>query len=210
MSPQPNPAALAQLQSLKDEIRSIAMVAGQCSIEGDPDGVAIKMAAAEAERCERWANQIATALDQHATKLLEPDKHQRVLGVIRSIIADLKYTPESKAEMLAALDQHAATLEQMTAERDAARQGLFSHLTGEHALAEPTYAQLRDQHAATVRALEEKLHELVVRWQTEERQAIQDAKLAGQGISYHTAHARRRAYGDCAIQLESLANEDKS
>lgn len=34
------------------------------------------------------------------------------------------------------------TIVSVTEERDAARMGLFSHLTGEHALAEPTYSDL--------------------------------------------------------------------
>jgi hypothetical protein len=44
-----------------------------------------------------------------------------------------------------------ATIARLTEERDAARMGLFSHLTGEHYLAEPTYAQQREA-LARVRA----------------------------------------------------------
>jgi hypothetical protein len=49
------------VEKLIEEMRTIAMVAGQCSVEGPQDDKAL-MAAAEAERCTRWADQLEAAL----------------------------------------------------------------------------------------------------------------------------------------------------
>lgn len=46
------------LSRIIEEMRTIAMVAGQCSIEGPENSMAL-MAAAEAERCGRWADDLA-------------------------------------------------------------------------------------------------------------------------------------------------------
>lgn len=43
---------------LIEEMRTIAMVAGQCSVEGPQDTKSL-MAAAEAKRCSRWADELA-------------------------------------------------------------------------------------------------------------------------------------------------------
>jgi hypothetical protein len=56
----PLPASAA-LQALIAEMRTIAMVAGQCSVEGPEDAKSL-MAAAEAERASRWADELATVL----------------------------------------------------------------------------------------------------------------------------------------------------
>jgi antirestriction protein ArdC len=48
----------AEQEQVAAEMRTIAMVAGQCSIEG-PDNVHASMAAAEAERLARWADRLS-------------------------------------------------------------------------------------------------------------------------------------------------------
>ncbi len=54
-----------QMQGLVAEMRVIASVAGQCSVEGPPDAKS-SMAAAEAERCSRWADALDASLTTHA------------------------------------------------------------------------------------------------------------------------------------------------
>lgn len=53
--------ATARLRELIDQMRTIAMVAGQCSVEGSR-GTLSAMAAAEAERASRWANELESLL----------------------------------------------------------------------------------------------------------------------------------------------------
>lgn len=45
------------MKRLVAEMRTIALVAGQCSVEGGV-GVESLMAAAEADRCSRWADEL--------------------------------------------------------------------------------------------------------------------------------------------------------
>lgn len=52
----------AALEKLEREIRVVAMVAGQCSVESPPD-VKASMAASEADRCSRWADDLAALLE---------------------------------------------------------------------------------------------------------------------------------------------------
>lgn len=47
-----------RLAALEREMRTIQMVAGQCAAEGNGDTKSL-MAAAESERCRRWADEIA-------------------------------------------------------------------------------------------------------------------------------------------------------
>lgn len=50
-----------EVERVIKEMRTIAMVAGQCSIEGPEDGKAL-MAAAESERCSRWADELSALI----------------------------------------------------------------------------------------------------------------------------------------------------
>lgn len=59
--PNQEPDAAASIRALLAEIRMIQMVAGQCSVEGPLNGEAA-MAAAEADRCGRWADQLEALL----------------------------------------------------------------------------------------------------------------------------------------------------
>ena len=52
---------VAQVRAVIEEMRTIARVAGQCSVEG-PEDVHALMAAAEAERAARWADELEAAL----------------------------------------------------------------------------------------------------------------------------------------------------
>lgn len=52
----------SQLQGLRDEMLVIARVAGQCSVEGPPSTKSL-MAAAEAARASKWADQLDQILD---------------------------------------------------------------------------------------------------------------------------------------------------
>lgn len=60
--PIPTPEALVA------EMRTIALVAGQCSVEGPDDAKAL-MAAAEAERASRWADSVEVLLLQRAQEI---------------------------------------------------------------------------------------------------------------------------------------------
>lgn len=51
----------ARLAAMVQEMRAVALAAGQCSMEG-PQDVKSLMAAAEAERCAKWADQLADLL----------------------------------------------------------------------------------------------------------------------------------------------------
>ena len=51
------------LISIVTEMRTIAMVASQCSVEGEPD-VRHAMAAAESGRCSEWAHRIETIVEK--------------------------------------------------------------------------------------------------------------------------------------------------
>ncbi len=55
------PTADGGLEALIEEMRVIARVAGQCSVEGPQDGAAL-MAAAEADRATRWADRLEALL----------------------------------------------------------------------------------------------------------------------------------------------------
>ena len=55
-----------QVRALIREMRTIQRVAGQCSIEGRQDSMAL-MAAAEAERAGRWADRLASLVDGGTT-----------------------------------------------------------------------------------------------------------------------------------------------
>ncbi len=79
------------LIALRDEMRSIGMAAGQCSVEGD-EGLASSMAAAEAERCLRWADALEA--------ILVPSQPSDSRGTSRATIPDetqffVGRTPES-------------------------------------------------------------------------------------------------------------------
>lgn len=58
---------LSRLEALEKEIRMIAIVAGQCSVEGPEDSKSL-MAAAEAERCSRWADALRSVLSLALTE----------------------------------------------------------------------------------------------------------------------------------------------
>ena len=49
---------LSQIEALIAEMRAVAVVAGQCSVEGEQD-VAALMAASEADRLHEWADRLA-------------------------------------------------------------------------------------------------------------------------------------------------------
>jgi hypothetical protein len=68
------------LLKLADEIRTIQVVAGQCSVEGEND-TAASMAAAEAERCRKWADQLAAlARLPSSSPPEEKARHIAILG----------------------------------------------------------------------------------------------------------------------------------
>lgn len=54
-------ALTSALTRLRDEMRMIQMVAGQCSVEG-PDNECARMAGAEADRAGKWADKIDALL----------------------------------------------------------------------------------------------------------------------------------------------------
>ena len=58
----PTPALADRLRELVQSIRTIQLVAGQCSVEGFGSHHACEMAAAEAERCRKWADELEALL----------------------------------------------------------------------------------------------------------------------------------------------------
>lgn len=51
----------SEIEQVRQEMLTIARVAGQCSVEGPEDRYSL-MAAAEADRCSKWADRLLAAL----------------------------------------------------------------------------------------------------------------------------------------------------
>ncbi len=75
------------IERLIDEMRTIAMVAGQCSVEG-PQDTKSAMAAAEAERASRWADALAALPAGPETRRQQVRLREVNTGDVRYILID--------------------------------------------------------------------------------------------------------------------------
>lgn len=73
----------SHLDRVIEEMRTIGMVAGQCSVD-DPDNERASMAAAESDRCLRWADALSAIRDALAAAQQEQEALREAADLQRS------------------------------------------------------------------------------------------------------------------------------
>ncbi len=88
-----------EAERLIGDMRAIGMAAGQCSVEGLSD-LASSMAAAEAERCFRWAESVERFLARVQALEAEHEKDVALLDVLQNSEFDRALAAEARVAEL--------------------------------------------------------------------------------------------------------------